>query len=111
MHYFPFDKDPGEDVIVTFDFSDVLSTQTLASAVVTCELFKLGGAAKVTGAQEGVLPSAMISGAATVLADGLTVTQKITGGIDGNDYLLTCSGVTSLETPKLAGKLRVRRAT
>ena len=70
-------KDPSEIVLVTFDFTNV--TTTVASPTV---------AATVAYGTDGN-PSAILSGAATVV--GTTVTQLITGGLNGVSYKLECT--------------------
>ena len=68
----------------TFNFAAQLAIgETISTATVTSAVYSGTDAA----------PSAVISGAATI--SGVTVVQLLTGGIEGNVYLLTCSVSTS----------------
>lgn len=70
-------KDPEEIVTVTFDFTDLATS--VASPVITCSVFS---------GQSDQASQAMVSGLPQV--SGLTVLQRIVGGIDGNTYKLRC---------------------
>lgn len=76
-----------------FDFiSDLAAGETLSGATVT---------ATVWSGNDGN-PSGLISGAASI--SGTVVTQKLTGGVAGNIYAVTCTATTS------AGQTLVRSA-
>ena len=79
-------KDPLEDLIVSFPFSSVMAAfgtgLTIASAVVIATVYSA-----FQGAQDGN-PSAILLGAPTISSDGSTVSQWIMGGVVGNSYLL-----------------------
>ena len=70
-------KEPGEIVIVTFDFSALASVLSNAAIVVTT----VNGAADPS-------PASLLSGAAQIT--GATVLQKIQGGVNGAVYKLHC---------------------
>lgn len=103
MHDFA-DKDQDEEVVLTFDFSDQLGGDEIVSVVsVTCEL--LNG--------EDPYPEAMIvtPGGTFISSDLQAVQQKVMGGVNGNDYLFSAVVATASENLKLAGTMRVRKAT
>lgn len=91
-------KDPGEIVILGFDFAALTGTPTSPTITVT----RHAGAADAA-------PSAILSGSASIT--GTQVLQKVTGGTAGTDYLLRCE----VDAPDgshyvLAGVLPVRTA-
>lgn len=71
-------KDPEEVIPVTFDFSKLAIT-TISAPQVTATRFE--GAADAS-------PSAILSGAPTVT--GMSVVQKVIGGVSGCTYALRC---------------------
>lgn len=74
----------AETVTETFDFSSRLAvSETLSTASVAATVYSGTDAS----------PSAVISGSATI--SGTQVTQKVTGGIEGNVYILACTVTTS----------------
>lgn len=74
----------GSSLFADFDFASVLDVgETVSSAVVTSTVYSGTDAS----------PSSMISGSAS--ASGTTVTQLITGGVEGVMYYLTCTITTS----------------
>ena len=77
-------KTIGETRVQQFNFlSQMAVNETLTSAVVTCVVW--------SGVDSN--PSAVLSGSATATTP--TAYQKITGGVEGTIYLLTCTGTTS----------------
>lgn len=78
-------KDPAEKVWATFAYGAALEPgETIASADLAVTL-KQGTDA---------LPSAILDGAALLLAGG-RVMQRIQGGADGASYLVRCAATTS----------------
>ena len=78
-------KYAGATCSVVFDFtSDLASSETIDSAVVTCTEYSGTDAS----------PSSMVSGADST--SGYLVSQLITGGVVGNVYELLCTITTSL---------------
>jgi hypothetical protein len=76
----------GETLRVNFPFGNKLETgEAVASAVTTCAVW--------SGVDAN--PSSVISGAAAVPADGLSVYQTITAGIAGVIYYLLCTATTN----------------
>lgn len=74
-------KRAGETRVYSFDaVSQLQSGQTVSSAVVTAAVYSGVDAT----------PSAIISGSATV-ANGRVVSQKITAGLAGVLYTITCT--------------------
>lgn len=79
------DKDPREVITISKGFAPLLqSGETISNPVVT--------AAVASGTDPN--PSAILSGAPSI--SGSDVLQKITGGIDGVDYLITFKVNTNL---------------
>lgn len=77
-------KAASETRIIIADLASAMNAgDALSSATVTCSLWSGVDAS----------PSSVISGSATV--SGTKVTQKVTGGVEGNIYILTFSGVTA----------------
>lgn len=77
-------KTVGETRVQQFNFlSQLAVNETLTSAICTCVVW--------SGADAN--PSAVLSGNATVSTP--TAYQKITGGVEGTIYLITCTGFTS----------------
>lgn len=70
-------KDPEEIVTVTFDFTDLATS--VANPTITCSVYS----GKSDQASQD-----MVSGIPQVL--GLTVLQRIVGGVAGNTYKLRC---------------------
>ena len=82
-------KDPTESVYITFAYASELgSGETVGSATVTCTV--------LSGVDPN--PSAVLVGAPSVQSPN--VVQEVTGGLDGNQYLLLC-------VAPLAGSARV----
>ena len=81
----------------TFDFTSKLAaSETISTQVVTAAVWSGVDAA----------PSAIISGSASV--SGSIVSQKITGGVLGVIYTLTCTITTSTsQTLTLVGQLAI----
>lgn len=82
---------------VTFDFSSQLAVgETISTQAVTAAVYSGTDAS----------PSSLISGAAS--ASGAVVTQKVTGGVTGVLYELTCTITTSAgQTLNLVGLLAI----
>lgn len=91
-------KDPDEDVVVTFDFSN-LSASAPTSPAVT---------ASVHAGPADAAPSAILSGSPQVSGD--TVLQLVTGGSHGTDYMLRCEADCGNEHFVIAAVLQVRTA-
>lgn len=91
----------GETRALIFDFSSLLATgETISSATTSCALY--------TGTDAS--PSSVIVGSASILA--ANVTQKVSGLVVGNIYILTCHASTSAgQTLILSGYLTVIPAT
>ena len=86
-------KQAGATKNYPFDFiSDLAVGETISGATVTATLW--------TGTDP--TPSGIISGAASI--SGSVVTQKLTAGLAGNIYAVTCTATTS------AGQTLVRSA-
>jgi hypothetical protein len=79
------DKDPAEEVLVTFDFSD---GATVVSDPVVGSHVRWSGTTPPDSA-----PSAVLSGPPIVV--GALVYQKVVGGSDMTDYSLDCLVTTS----------------
>lgn len=96
-------KDPEEDILVTFDFTGYLATgETVSNPLVTCETLYGGTDAN---------PMAMVSGPASTTTLSPRVTQVIVGGNAGVNYRLQCLVDTSLgQKLVLAASLPVREA-
>ncbi len=78
-------KNPAVDFQATFDFSLGLTVgETISSASTAATCYSGSDAT----------PQAIISGAA--VPSGKVVGQVITGGLEGNAYLVTCTATTSL---------------
>lgn len=74
-----------ETAIETFDFTSRLAaTETISSASTTATVYSGTDASS----------SSVISGSATIA--GQKITQKVTAGVEGVTYLLTCAITTSL---------------
>ena len=74
----------GETVSLVFDFASKLSVgETLSSATVVAAVW--------SGLDSS--PSGIVSGSATI--SGTQAKQKVTGGVAGCIYKLTCTGATS----------------
>jgi hypothetical protein len=74
----------GETRAQTFNFlSQLNSGETVVSAVTTCQVW--------SGVDPN--PSAVILGPAVI--SNPTAYQRITGGVEGTIYLLTCTGYTN----------------
>lgn len=96
-------KDPGETIIATFDFSDELaSTDPLLSSGITVTVALTRGV--------DASPSNILFGAPIVVG-GRSITQAVRGGVAGCNYRLTCTASSASETLVRAGLLRVRNAT
>lgn len=94
-------KTSGETVIETFNFTSRLALSETISTASTVAVVYSGTDAS---------PSALISGAATI--SGQTVTQKVTGGVLGVTYRLTCTITTSLgQTVALTGLMVIVPST
>lgn len=75
----------GETANITFNFLSRLgASETISTAVVTASVYSGTDAS----------PSAIVSGSASI--SGAVVTQKITAGVEGTIYKLTCTITTSL---------------
>lgn len=91
------DKDPGETLVLAFDFGTL--SGTIATQVVT--------ATRAGGAADGS-PASVILGTATAL--GGKVAQRVTAGVNGCDYELKCVITTSDgQTLIMVGSLSVRK--
>lgn len=78
-------KTSAEVTTLQFDFlSQMATSETLISASCTC----------VVWSGVDATPSAVLSGSTTVSTP--VAKQKITGGVEGTIYLITCNGLTSL---------------
>lgn len=96
MHLFP-DKDQGESPDCTFEFN----VDDIVSAVVTATVLK----------GDDPYVDAMVYGSPAVV-DGSNVVQRITGGVNGNDYRLLCAATRADgEVRYLAARMRVRTST
>jgi hypothetical protein len=92
-------KDPAENEVVTFDFTNKMRGEAVAGIVAVTIAVKDGIDAS---------PNAILSGAPTV--SGFKVLQAVVGGIDGVNYYLRCQITTSgNRTPVCGGVLSVRR--
>lgn len=90
------DKDPSESIVVTFDFSALVTA--ISTAAVAIEVTEGNDASA----------SAMLSGAA--LVSGTKVLQRVNSGVDGCVYNLRCTVTTSDgSTYVLANTLPVTR--
>lgn len=79
----PF-KDPGETLLVEFDFSAELAAgETIETAVISCVLLK----------GYDVNPSGILADAAQLTTP--KVFQLISGGVDGSYYKISCTASTS----------------
>jgi prolyl-tRNA editing enzyme YbaK/EbsC (Cys-tRNA(Pro) deacylase) len=96
-------KDPGESITVTFDFSAETSSVSVPTVVVVVEL----------PAQVDLNPSALVLGSPQVNpANPAQVFQRITGGLDGNDYGLRMTATAANgDTLLCPARLPVRNAT
>ena len=74
-------KDPGETVVVVFDFSKEAASLTIGGSPGTSEVYW------TTTADPN--PSAVLSGAAVV--SGTSVLQRVAGGVNFTDYALRCT--------------------
>ncbi|SEO63963.1 hypothetical protein [Nitrosovibrio sp. Nv6] len=88
-------KDPEENITLTFDFSALAAS--IANPEITIEV--------VSGTDADA--QAMLSGAAQV--DGNKVLQRVTGGVDGVDYHLRCTGESGADKLVIPETLRVRK--
>ena len=80
-------KKPSENVIVTFDYSDALSTgETITSIVSVVASISAGVDAS---------PSAILNGSATIDSANVLVLQPVTGGLDNVNYDITALVNTS----------------
>jgi phage gp36-like protein len=77
------DKDPGDSIVVEFDFSASATGLTGTPTI----------AVQVSDALADPTPADILSGTVTVV--GTTVRQRIVGGITGLDYFLQCTAVSS----------------
>lgn len=88
------EKDPGETVRLGVDFETLLATgETISSAAVSIRTLR--------GDSD---PSAMLSGSPAI--DGTAITELVSGGTDGDTYLLafeatTDAGQIIIESAKL----------
>lgn len=74
------EKDPAEQIAVTFDFSaGIIGGETISGTPTVT--------ASATGGSD-TSPSAILSG--TPLVSGSQVMQTIVGGVDGSTYKLSC---------------------
>lgn len=89
----------GETKNLVFDFlSQIALGETISSASVTATVYSGTDAT----------PSSLISGSASI--SGSQVTQKVTGGVLGVTYNLTCTAITSAgQTLSISGFLTVTR--
>jgi hypothetical protein len=77
-------KQVGATKTYPFDFiSDLAVSETITGATVTALVWS----------GNDPTPSNLISGAATI--SGTVVSQKLTGGVAGNIYAVTCTATTS----------------
>ncbi len=86
-------KDPAEIIPLTFPFATLLNGQTISSAVVAVTVY--------SGADGS--PSAILSGAATVVGD--KVRQNVTGGVLGVEYLIKVTVTTNTGLKYTDGKV------
>lgn len=89
------DKDPNEQVNVAFDFS--AATASVSSPTISVSVrWQYGPTADAT-------PAAILSGTPTIV--GAVVYQRVIGGVDKVDYLLTCTATSAagevLEVPAI----------
>ncbi len=81
--------EPTTNELYPFDFTSyVPSGATLSSATVTLSVYLT-----IPGYTADATPATRLSGSATVA--GSIAKQRITGLVDGNDYLATCTGMMS----------------
>ena len=94
-------KSPAETVPLAFDFTADLGVETInGTPTISVALW---------GAVPDPTPNAIISGGVALV--GGVAQQKVTGGVLGADYYLTCVAVTSGgRTLALGGILPVRNA-
>ena len=78
-------KDPSETVYISFDFSNVASSITSPVISVTTS----SGTADTN-------PSAILSGVPSIT--GAVVSQLVTGGVAGTNYLIKCSATSVAQT-------------
>lgn len=91
-------KDPAEDAVLAFNFSDLLADVASATVAVMHDSGDADGNA-----------SALLDGDPQI--DGLRVLQAVHGGVLGANYLLRCTGTDSAGTVKVvSGLLPVRAA-
>lgn len=85
-----FFKDPGENFLIAFDFTDQLAeypgtNPTLSSAVVS--------AARVSKDDDNSTAIVLQSADATI--DGASAILRVKSGVDGADYRITCTATLS----------------
>lgn len=94
------DKDPGEIVILAFNFGD-LGIATISSSSVTVK--------RVGGTADGN-PGAMVTGGATAI--GSIVYQRVINGVLGADYHLKAeANLSDGQKLFLVGELCIRKAS
>ena len=93
-------KDPEEVIIISFDYTDMLDTSETITGIFAWEIEVSSGT--------DLTPSALFTGSPTY---GAKVTSRfITGGIDGNSYLISCIvDTTTGQRLKLSGILPIVR--
>lgn len=82
-------KTDNEVLFAKFPFQSQLAVnETISSATVTAAVY--------SGTDPS--PGSIISGAATIISEyvATTVQQKLTGGVEGVIYILTCIAISSL---------------
>lgn len=87
-------KDPSENVVVTFDFSPALVDGEMIDAIVSVTVEVSAG--------EDASPEDILNGTALVTIDGLAVQQPVTGGLDGVNYSIKALCDTTNPEKRLA---------
>lgn len=85
-----FFKDPGENFLIAFDFTDQLAeypgtNPTLSSAV--------GSAVRTSKADDNSTAIVLANSTATI--DGASAILRVQSGVDGADYRITCAATLS----------------
>lgn len=83
--YFENAKDPGEKIVLTFDFSAELAAGETITSV---------SAVAITSAQDAS-PSGVLNGAASIGADNASVLQPVQAGVAGASYAIKVTAATS----------------
>jgi len=80
-------KHPAESVVLTFNYVLFLPSGVLLSGLPQVTITNSSGG--------DPNPNAMFNGTAAVDPTGLLVLQPVTGGIDGNTYIVTATCLTT----------------